>query len=121
MVAKELSEWESLQFHGEDPFCAGFVSSIYTVRLRKVVFLFFMLSPQFVWCLSIIFSPQFKHRHEIALVRHKLSTEYRLADNMDVFFGFAHSLFVDYRYADYFSWLRFSILALEILILTASI
>jgi len=30
--------WEfiqSLQFHGEDPFCAGFVRSIYTVHLCK--------------------------------------------------------------------------------------
>ncbi|KAF8339828.1 uncharacterized protein EI90DRAFT_3037909 [Cantharellus anzutake] len=76
-------EWEfiqSLQFHGEDPFCTEFVRSIYTVRLRK-----------------------FKHQHEIALARHKLSTDYRLADNVDVLFSFADSLFAQYRYADCFA------------------
>jgi len=72
----------------------------------------------------IIYSSKFKHRHEIAFARHKLSTEYRLADNVDVLFGFADSLFADYRYADCFaitSRLRFSSFSLRKPMLTVPI
>ncbi|KAF9507486.1 hypothetical protein BS47DRAFT_1321216 [Hydnum rufescens UP504] len=76
-------EWafiQSLQYHQDDEYSAEFVRSIYTVRLRK-----------------------HKHLDDMAVARHRLSTEYGMTDNADVLHGFAEALFAQYRYADCFA------------------
>ncbi|KAF8515403.1 TPR-like protein [Hysterangium stoloniferum] len=73
-------EWEFVQglsYKEQTPEDAEFVRLIYTIRLRK-----------------------FKHLDEMSLARARLVDEFGLGDNIDVLFGFADTLYSQYRWAD---------------------
>ncbi|KAF8510783.1 hypothetical protein JB92DRAFT_2938245 [Gautieria morchelliformis] len=73
-------EWEfvqSLAYKEQTPEDAEFVRLIYTIRLRK-----------------------FRHFQEMSLARARLVNEFGLGDNVDVLFGFADTLYSQYRWAD---------------------
>ncbi|KAF8753412.1 Anaphase-promoting complex, cyclosome, subunit 3 [Rhizoctonia solani] len=76
-------EWaliEGLAYREQAQEQAEFVKLMYTTRLKK-----------------------FKHHAEIEAARKKLMEEYDLADNPDVMFGHADSLYAEYRWADCFA------------------
>ncbi|CCO28611.1 Anaphase-promoting complex subunit cut9 AltName: Full=20S cyclosome/APC complex protein cut9 [Rhizoctonia solani AG-1 IB] len=76
-------EWaliEGLAYREQAQEQAEFVKLMYTTRLKK-----------------------FKHHAEIDTARKKLMEEYNLADNPDVMFGHADSLYAEYRWADCFA------------------
>ncbi|KIJ52633.1 hypothetical protein M422DRAFT_776246 [Sphaerobolus stellatus SS14] len=73
-------EWDFIQglaYKEQTPEDAEFIRLIYTIRLRK-----------------------FKHMEEMSLARARLVDEYGLGDNVDVLFGFADTLYSQYRWAD---------------------
>lgn len=73
-------EWEFIQklsYAEQTPEDAEFIQLIYTIRLRK-----------------------FKHLEEMSLARAKLVEDYGLGDNIDVLFGFADTLYSQFRWAD---------------------
>ncbi|KAF8573479.1 TPR-like protein [Ramaria rubella] len=73
-------EWEFVQglaYKEQTPEDAQFVRLIYTIRLRK-----------------------FRHLEEMSIARARLVDDFGLGDNVDVLFGFADTLYSQYRWAD---------------------
>ncbi|QRW04013.1 cell division control protein [Ceratobasidium sp. AG-Ba] len=79
-VDEEWALIEGLAYHEQAQDQADFVKLMYTTRLKK-----------------------FKHSVEIDTARRRLMDEYDLAENPDVLFGHADTLYAQYRWADCFA------------------
>ncbi|KAG8740782.1 anaphase promoting complex subunit cdc16 [Ceratobasidium sp. 414] len=79
-VDEEWALVEGLAYRDQAQEQAEFVKLMYTTRLKK-----------------------FKHSAEIDAARRRLMEEYNLAENPDVLFGHADSLYAQYRWADCFA------------------
>lgn len=96
----QIVEWaltQGLNYEQQAPEDAEFLRMMYTIRLKKVQFLFFP-RPR-----SAHHNSQLKHRDEIALARNRLTKEFGLGDNCDLLYTLADSLYNQFRWADCFA------------------